>query len=437
MKVFRTMLHRIPAGLALGLALWLMATAASARDFYVVPEDQGNADTATGAPDSPFPTVWKAIRSGLVSGGDRVILRDGTHGTIKIVNAAFDPPVQIIAETPGKAHADGIIVQGGHGLRFSGLSVWPQVPNTRPRNIVSTDKTAADVGFDAMDIRGAPDAPDRYMSWSLDEWMTDWRANGVRLDGPDNTINNSRVTGVAFGITTTGDRARVTGNRIEGFSGDGMRGLGDGSVFTGNRVENSFKVDDNHDDGFQSWATKPDGDGRKTVRDMVIENNTIIEWTGSANHPLHGKLQGIGLFDGIYRNFTIRNNLIIINAYHGIALYAGADSVIANNTVVNVSGGSADYPWILLRDNRNGWEAGETQVFNNVAMSYKSIANPLQRNAVAQFPAQYFRDAARLDFRPKAGGPLIDSGRAEGAPTTDMTGRPRNGRPDLGAFEME
>ncbi|MBU2359450.1 MAG: right-handed parallel beta-helix repeat-containing protein [Alphaproteobacteria bacterium] len=431
------MLHGIPAGLACGLAIWLIATAASARDFHVVPQDQGSTDTATGAPDSPYPSVRAAMRSGLLSGGDRVILRDGAYGVIEIANAAFDPPVQIMAETPGRAQADGIIVRGGRGLRFSGLSVWPRGPNTRPRNIVSTDKTAADVGFDAMDIRGAPDAPDRYMRWTLDDWLTSWRANGVRLDGPDNMITNSRITGVAIGITATGDRARVLGNRIEGFSGDGMRGLGDGSVFAGNRVENSFKVDDNHDDGFQSWATKTDGNGRKTVRDLVIENNTIIEWTGPANHPLRGRLQGIGLFDGIYRNFTIRNNLIIINAYHGIALYAGADSVIANNTVVNISGGPGSSPWILLRDPVTGRGAGDIQVFNNVAMSYKGVPDALQRNAAVRFPALYFRDPVRLDFHPKPGGALVDAGRTIGAPDRDITGRSRAGRPDLGAFEAE
>lgn len=421
-----------------GLVVCLTATGTLARDFFVAPAStlsKENASSADGTSDKPFKSVWAAVSSGMVSGGDRIVLRDGEYGTIKIARGSFDPPIEIVAENIGRAHADSIFIQGGRGLHFRGMSVWPKTRGSGPRNLITTGGNAAGIYFDAMDIRGVRDAPETYMTWSKDQWNK-IGSNGVALKGPENRLTNSKITGVSFGVTTWGDKTVVAGNQVEGFGGDAMRGLGDGSVFAGNVVKNCFKVNENHDDGFQSWATKPDADGRKTVSDLVIENNIILEWTGPANHSLRCKLQGIGLFDGIYKNFTIRNNLIAISAYHGIALYAGTDSRIVNNTVVNISGGPAKNPWIMLSDNRNGWKAGETLVSNNVAMSFKGISRAAQRNAIASYPAKFFRNAAQLDFRLMAGSPLIDAGTAEGAPRTDIIGTPRSGRPDLGAFEM-
>lgn len=424
---------RIMAGV---LALSIAATVAQARDLHVVPKAQvADAEAADGSVNAPFGTVWSALRSDRIAGGDRIVLGDGAHGVIKAVNASFDPPVRIVSQNPDGAHADKIIVRGGRGLHFQGLSVWPRKTGGKPGTLIRTDKHAIDMRFDNMDIRGRPDAPDTYMSWSKDEWLA-VQASGAYLRGPENRVTSSRVTGVMFGITTTGDGALVADNRIEGFGGDGLRGLGDGSIFTGNRVKDCVKVNSNHDDGFQSWATKPDADGRKTVSDIVIENNSIVEWTGRPDHPLRCRLQGIGLFDGIYRNFTIRNNLVAVNSYHGISLYGGADSRIVNNTVVHISGGLAKYPWIMVANHKNGWKHRRVMVRNNVAMSYKGVKGALRHNGSARYPARLFQEPARLDFRPKPDGPLIDAGTSNEAPDKDITGAPRKGRPDLGAFEV-
>jgi|TARA_R110002020_G_scaffold47754_2_gene136204 parallel beta-helix repeat protein len=421
---------RLPM-LALALALsWMGAAQGLARDLHVTPDA---AETAgDGSAQAPFATLDAALRK--ATGGDRIVLGDGAYGKIAIKGVRFDPPVRIEAEAPGGAHATGIFVRKSRGLHFAGLSVWPDGPHEDSITLVVVKGDSADIRLDSMDLRGSADAPDSYLDWTKEQWLSSLRANGARLDGPDNAITNSRLTGVAFGITTTGPRAMVTGNRIEGFSGDAMRGLGDGSVFAGNMAQNTFKVDRNHDDGFQSWATKKDADGRKVVSDITIENNIILEWTGPQKHPLRGKLQGLGLFDGEYRNFTIRNNLIAISAYHGIALYNGSNSRIVNNTVVHISGGPADFPWIGLFKTRDG--AAETRVSNNVAMSYKGISKATRRNAVTRYPARMFRDPAKLDFRLMPGSPLVDAGTSEEAPPTDIAGTPRGARPDLGAFEL-
>lgn len=417
------------------LVVCLCVSAASARDIFVVPASQASAArVAVGTAEAPFPSVGAALRSGRVSGGDRIVLREGHHGVIRLRNKRFNPPVRIVAEQVGQAHVDKIAIRSSAGLHFHGLSVWPRRPGTKSWNLIVTQADSPNIHFDRMDIRGLPRAPEQYLRWSKKEWRA-LEANGARLNGPRNRISNSTITGVIFGITTTGEGTEVIGNHIIGFGGDAMRGLGDNSVFVGNRAENCVKINENHDDGFQSWATKPDGQGRKVVRGLRVERNIILEWIGPPQHPLRCRLQGIGLFDGLYRDFVIRNNLIAISAYHGISLYAGDDSEIVNNTVVHISGGPADHPWIMLRDNRNGWKSGETLVRNNVAMSFKGIERPGRENVAARIPVNLFRDPGRLNFSPKSDSPLIDRGLHEAAPPVDLTGRRRQGTPDMGAIE--
>ncbi|MGB3456808.1 MAG: hypothetical protein WBA35_10645, partial [Litorimonas sp.] len=161
--------------------LYSIATIASARDFHVDPAVGATPPQEDGSVQAPFSSAARALSSGAVSGGDRILLADGSHGTITVVNAFFDPPVEIVAQNLGEAHADRILVKGGEGLRFRGLSVWPSVGGGTPGNLVSADKNAKDIWFDGMDIRGREDAPDTYMGWSKENWLA-LQSNGVRLD---------------------------------------------------------------------------------------------------------------------------------------------------------------------------------------------------------------------------------------------------------------
>lgn len=433
--------------LALSLAL-LVAGPVAAREHLVAAQGAPGAPGAQspdGSTGAPWPSVAAALASGQVGGGDTLVLRDGAHGPLVVsTRQPFDPPLVIRAASGGQAHVDRIAVPHAGGLVVHGLQVWPRDPQGRVRRLVETGKSAAHVRFEALDVRGSPDAPDTYMDWTREDWTVTWPTHGVRLDGSDNSIVGSRITGTNFAITTTGPRAQVRNNHIAGFAGDGMRGLGDGSVFVGNHVQDCVKVNDNHDDGFQSWSIRTGPDGRKTVRDITLEGNTIMEWTGARDHPLRCRLQGIGLFDGIYRNFTIRNNLVAVSAYHGIALYGGIDSEIVNNTVVHIDSLREDYPWIMLSDHKNGAEALGNTVANNVAPAYRSktaAAPPIDKkhNAVIRNPFGVYRDPAALDFRPADGSVLIDAGDASVAPPHDIRGtaRPQGSVPDLGAFESD
>ena len=73
---------------------------------------------------------------------------------------------------------------------------------------------------------------------------------------------------VRFGISVGGASARIQNNLVDGFSADGLRGLGDDGLFEYNRVQNNLiqdPPDANHDDGFQSWSVGPGGVGTGEV----------------------------------------------------------------------------------------------------------------------------------------------------------------------------
>ena len=93
---------------------------------------------------------------------------------------------------------------------------------------------------------------------------------------------------------------RIQENLVDGFSADGLRGLGDDGLFEYNRVQNSYvedPPDPNHDDGFQSWSVGPGGVGTGEVRGVVLRGNVFINHVNPA-HPLRTSMQAIGCFDG-------------------------------------------------------------------------------------------------------------------------------------------
>lgn len=414
----------------LGLALCIgTALPALARDWSVGP-----------AEGADFTDLAAALKSGRPEGGDRLLLLPGRHGKVNLSGLGFDTPLTITSAPEGRAHLESLWIAKSHGLTIADVDIWPPGEIQSEAELVRVDAESHDIALSGLDIRGAEAAAD-YYDWDRDDWLTRHRVRGVWLQGPDQSISDSTLTGISNGIVTTGDRAQVIGNEIRGFSKDGMRGFGDGSVFRGNTVRDCVAVDENHDDGFQAWNNPPkDGAEPDEIRDITLEANRILEWTGPADHPLRCTLQGFGLFRGVYREWTIVNNVIAVSAFHGIALYGSIGSKVINNTVVNAAGQPADAPWIVITDSP-GVPSRDNIVVNNTAMSLRGAlraGDAARRNLVTRYPARVYADVAQGDYRPAPGGQLVDAADPAYAPDRDIDGRPRpqGAAPDLGAYEL-
>jgi len=233
----------------------------------------------------------------------------------------------------------------------------------------------------------------------------------------------------------------VDRNVVENFSGDGMRGLGDYTVFSHNTVMNCYDVNANHDDGFQSWSVGADGTvGTGTVTGVVLRGNTIINYT-DPNQKLRGAMQGIGMFGGTYVNWVIENNVIIVDHWHGITLLGAKGCRVVNNTVIDLNSVKPGPPWIQIDAHPDGTAPSGCTVRNNLVTDLNSASTGVteDHNITIKMTAlgTYFVDAAKNDLHLKAGCPAVDKGSATQAPKTDHDGvpRPQGTAVDVGAYE--
>ena len=419
----------------LSVSLLVVAGPAAAQRFhYVQPPGTASAVTPDGTREAP----WVGLNDALAAaeGGDILLLEDGDYGGASVYGATFDAPVLIQSLAGKGAHFDFLVIHGGsRNLTFRNLSVWEKTkPQDRHRHLIVANPDTQWIRMEGLDVRGRADA-ERYLDWSADGWAD--AKGGIFVRGDDSAVTDCTLRGVDFGIEITGDRSEAVRNIIDGFAGDGVRAIGDHSLVAGNTIMNNVAVNGNHDDGIQSWATG------ETVRGLVIEGNRILEWTGPEAHPLRGPLQGIGLFDGFFDGLVIRNNLVVVSAWHGISVYGGRGVDIVNNTLVAREAEGRSRPWLGLFAHKNGTESRDVRIANNVAQSFRARPNPVMNVVYSQnfrliAPELSFADPARGDYRPAAGSALVDAGDVLLAPERDIEGvvRVQHGAPDIGAFEL-
>lgn len=418
--------------LLLGLAL-----PAAAQTYYVAPLGAKIPSTPDGTLEKPFPSLSAAFKSGKVDGGETLLLMDGKYGPITLYNLAMATPVIIRSQNGQKAHFDSISVTGtSKNLVLQNLSVWPSTPDLKPTQLVIAASTTSYITVEGSLLLSNPDAPN-YLKWDATAWNTK-QVHGLRINGDNSIARNNKLVAVNMGITTMGNNVLIEKNVVDGFNGDGMRGFGANDVFRGNLVKNCVATDTNHDDGFQTFVTStlnPTG--------LVLDGNTILEWAATPkDHPLRCRLQGIGLFDGMYKDLTIINNVVSTTQYHGISIYGVDKALIANNTVVNASGNPAKSPYILVTATKAGIPSTNVLVANNVAMSMLGTPSAernvvYKNNSVLTSPVKMLTDVLAFDYRPKADSGFIDTGDLASAPKFDVLGvaRPKGAGADRGAYE--
>lgn len=435
--------HCFSAITAVIIAFWAFPLKAVEKEVFVCAQTCTLSQTPKpdGSRGHPWPTITEALADAQDNGGDTVNLLSGHYGHVMVSNRSFRSPVTIQPAPGADAHFETLDITNSENIVFRGLKIWPIGPPPQNQPLIRTTTSAKNITFLELELRGHETARN-YMRWSKDTWLK-YSISGIVALGPNTTIQRNIFWGLSYPITTMGAGANVISNTIKGFSGDGMRGLGDNSTFAGNRLQDCVKTDANHDDGFQSWSLPP---GQGVITGLTVERNMILEWTGRKSHPLRCTLQGIGLFDGTYKDLIIRNNVVAVSAYHGISVYGGNNVNITHNTVVSTFGDSTGSPWIMVSPHKNGTPSRRVVLANNLAMSYnllppfKSQFNPiLNANMLIRHPFGIFKDPKRMDFRLKSTSSAKGAGRTELSTPLDITGRqrPLNQQPDVGAYQSE
>lgn len=379
-----------------------------------------------------------------VRAGDTIWLHNGYYGDV-VVQHLYNTAAITIAALPGQSpHLRSLLVRSAQNWVLRGLSISPSHAATNsPTTMASIDHHGFfgptwDIELADSDLFSVADAS----GWTAQNWIS-LASSGIDVGADRISVHDNRLRNVRFGISVDGADAKVQRNLIDGFSADGLRGLGDRGLFEYNRVQN-VKVGDppdgNHDDGFQSWSVGAGGVGTGEVTGVVLRGNVFINST-NPNDPLRNSMQGIGCFDGFFVNWVVENNIVITDHWHGISFYGMRDSRIVNNTVIDMNSQSPGPPWIMVHAHKDGRPSSNVVVRNNLATDYSLEGNGLvtdhnlefvQANAAALFVAPPY------DLHPKATSAAVDAGTSSLAPPFDIEGVPRPQGPavDLGAHEF-
>ena len=419
--------------MALVVGLFLFSTFANAKDIYVDPSAKSGGD---GSPARPFNDLQKILNSGNVAGGDRVVLKPGHYGRLTLNKKNNQSAVILISEQKHRAVFSKIDIRDSDYWTLDGVKVLLDA-HTPPksRNLVDVETGSNNVIVRNSLILSAENTSD----WGVEAWNTKVKS-GIFSRGEGVEYSGNVIRNVNFGITAMGHNSIVKSNLIEDFAGDGLRGLGNDSLFEKNVVKNCHSVSKNHDDGFQSWSMNSNWKvGVSVVKNVVLRGNLFLANETPKNSP-NCKMQGIGMFDGMFENWIIENNIVVVDHWHGLTVTGAKNVRITNNTVFDPTGRKPGPAWIRVEDHKNGKKSKGNLVANNLANSFQfPDGGVLQlQNQIIRNPHSLFVDPDNHDYRLKPGARAIDAGMDGVGPKVDFYGNPRPSgeKTDVGATEF-
>jgi hypothetical protein len=380
---------------------------------------------------SSAPELNAAISS--ATPGTTILVTSGSYGALSISNRTNSNYITIAATSDSNPVFTSVRVSASSRWILQGLDVQPRYTSGAATRI-AVDLSGSSIIFENSKISYSDSLPS-----SPSDWMNR-TGHGIRMRGLDLIVRNNSLRYVRRGIVADSTKSLISGNTIDSFAADGVRGNGNFNTFEYNTVRDCYVSDpEDHYDGFQAWTTGPGGVGTGTISGVILRGNTIIESTNLSRNT-GCELQGIGMFDGTYKDWIIENNVVVTSHWHGIAVYGANNVKVVNNTAMNPYG--THETWIKIVNHKNGTASIDSVVRNCLAVSFPSGGSGVvhDHNLIITRAslADHFVNANAFDFHLKAGSSAIDAGLAILAPSTDRDGsaRPAGAGFDLGAYEF-
>jgi parallel beta-helix repeat protein len=371
-----------------------------------------------------------------VQGGDTITLLSNTYNDLTIYGKNNNSFVVIRANTGATVVFTSINFNNSSYWELVGVEIKPRYTSGADgKNAVNLDGSFLTIKYCEINYS------DDISGWTDTDWMAR-SGNGIVMDGSNLNVLDNTITAVDHGIGCGASNSIVSGNLIVNFRGDGIRGLGDDVIYEYNIIKNSFDVDDNHDDGFQSWSYGPGGVGTGVVKNVILRGNTIINFE-DPNQPYKSNLQGVGLFDGMFENWLVENNLVITDHWHGISFYGAINCTIVNNTVVDNDLTPSPDPWIMVTDHKNGTPSSGVIVRNNISTDFSfegGITEDHNIEITMNQASDYFANPSggTGNYHLISTCPAVDAGSNVNAPSIDKDGitRPQGSAFDIGCYEF-
>ena len=467
--------------------------------FYIDPVN--GSDDGNGSNEQPWKTLQHVLESGKVQyykhsepydtssalipvnenapvkGGDELVLRSGYHGYINMNNFMFKEKWITIRGEEGQYPTlsqfkligafKNIYLKNVNIIKSSyqgNENYWEtEVLNRNNRgNIVHLESNGfhgrgSSVKFKNVTVKTA----ENTSSWTAREWL-DKSASGFYLRTVESIeIIDSTIENVAMGVSVDyeSNHFAIINSEILSFSHDGMRLCSNNIKCYNNKIIGCVDVDSElpeyrHYDGIQSYARGENNrPGEGTLENVFIKNN-LIAMIPKGSTKKHGNLQGIGCFDGFFKNWIIENNIVLTDNYHGIAMYGLLDGKILNNTVVDQLDGNDRSPWIVIKNHKTRGVSQNSIIANNLvsrSISYdpESINVTSENNYIIgrdQFSLlqEIFMDLDDFNMNLKINDftkeHIIDKGKNYTnaySSQWDFNQRSRDNSPDLGALESQ
>ncbi|MGB5293771.1 MAG: choice-of-anchor Q domain-containing protein [Thermoanaerobaculia bacterium] len=367
-----------------------------------------------------------------VKGGDAIVLvgAGGHDPHLEITGCYNSAWVTLRAQTALEPQVTSVHFRGSGFWRLDGLSFV----NDQAGIMVRVEDHGTQGPAENLQIVNS-----RFTSGDLptiQDWF-DHVSDGMRLYSDEGPVvaRCNEMSQVAMGFVAGGSHIDIIGNRVEYFSRDGIATGGHFNRFIGNHIFDAVSLGDgHHDDFFQShMGANPD-----VSSDVEITGNVFMNRYTSGQPPgTWGPTQCLsGFEDGPKNRLRITNNLCKADHWHGITWYDTNNSVVVNNTAV----GGSDYPG--LPAGSDSWPTrtwisieGTGNVVRNNITTRNLSGGDHNHEVLPDSVDDYFVNWLGLDLRLAPASPAIDAGNPDGATTHDILGSPRDGQPDVGAFE--
>jgi hypothetical protein len=433
------------------------------RDYYCDPVH--GLPTNPGTQAAPWRRLEEVFAANKVfADGDIIHLLSGNHGS-PVIGGGIPSGNRTILGEPGAAPVLKTLRFAAGATRWTvdGVLVSPEEADGSfiAGVLVQFDTGATNNVLRSSQLRYAPDAI--AATWANASWLSN-SGTAIMVMGHDNQILGNQLRNVHNGImvertSTAGEGgigSIVRNNRIDHFWEDAYRGKVSDCTFEYNMAVNSYAVvppgtesDPPHRDMFQSFR----GDGSFTSIDrVVLRGNVFIARQGQRytvvpfQYNGHYTIQGLSAFDGPYGNWTIENNVIMVEVGLAMGLYGMSNSTIANNTVV--PNPLATDSLIRVTDEKAGTASPTSGKPSNNDLIINNLVHGLDINAVTNRTESnnlvlartdyttYFVNYAAGDLHLRAGSPAINAGTMANAPTIDADQALRVAPFDVGAYEF-
>lgn len=438
--------------------------AKSASDYFPIcsAPGAGSGRTLTVDPSSPRPGGYSDIASALKAAkpGDTISLMSGDYGTLNLSGVNQGGFITIAAAAGQTPHFSKLAIGQGNNRashwRLSGLTISGMRNPALSKNVASQlivlgnsdniilEQNVIQSRAGAFDWR--PESSGQATGLSSGIFAT--QASCVSL--VENRISNI-WDGIQIGGDQNGNNGKyflVSGNVIQDYAGDGIDHFGSHIRIENNRIIDAHGICENkciHNDGIQGWTFNNRPNLVNT--DITINNNEIVGQTKPDLILPADALQGITIFDGNWDGVHILNNVIVVNAWHGITVYGARNVSVLNNTVISANPKRST--WIIYSPSKGAPPAaGSVIIRNNIARDIGTGAHlPADVGAILDhnLKVRNFEDFANIfvkfdpwnftyDLHPSRHSSARGKGSAEDAPTTDIEGDSRMDKMDIGAY---